>query len=175
MKASKTEKRNILLNTIMNVISDKDIYDEIGFKKSEDKIKQHMYQPLKAKINEHFINQGVSVKTAKNKTLKSLKWESHNKQTMHNMVLFGTQHRPDMEVCLDGIKIAIEVKKGDKGSDVRAGFGQCLVYSTAYDFIIYLFVDTSKDKRIKNSIESKKEKFVIDSLWENHNSLIKVV
>ena len=176
MKANKSQKRTVLLETIIDVISHKDIYDKIDYvNRTEDTVKQFMYQPLLNEIIQHYINNGVSPKLSKTKAEASLKWEGNKKQTMHNMVLFGTQHRPDMEVEIDGIRIAIEVKKGNKGADVRAGFGQCLVYSTNYDFVVYLFVDTNKDKKILNSVNADKEQFVIKSLWDNHNSLVKIV
>jgi len=91
------------------------------------------------------------------------------------MILFGTQHRPDMEVNINDITIAIEIKKGDTGTDVRSGLGQCLVYQTKYSFTLFLFIDTSSDKRILNSIKSDKEMGLINSLWDNYNVMFNIV
>jgi len=61
------------------------------------------------------------------------------------------------------------VKKGKTGSAVRAGIGQAIVYTTKYDFVIYLFVDTSEGAKIKRSRNGRKERYVLNSLWENYN------
>jgi hypothetical protein len=90
-------------------------------------------------------------------------------------MMFGVQHRPDMEVKFKGIKIAIEVKKGEQGNDIRSGFGQCLMYQSYYDFTLYLFVDTSKDKRLLSSMTGEKEKKLMDSLWSNYNVMVNIV
>ena len=173
---SKTSKREELLKSILNVLSYEDIYNTIDYKrKNEDAIKQFMYQPLLTEIKNKYISKGYKNNTALKKAKESLIWESNKQTVLHNMICFGTQHRPDMELNIDGLKIAIEVKKGSVGSDVRQGFGQCVVYSTKYDFVIFLFVDTSDDKRILNSMNSEKEKVIKELLWNNFNSLFSVV
>lgn len=174
--ASKTVKRNELLDSVVRVISHKDIYDTIDYKRrNEDFIKQFMYQPLLNEITNNYIKKGLKKETAVQKAKNSLVWESNKKTVLHNMVRFGCQHRPDMELNIDNIRIAIEVKKGGIGSDVRQGFGQCLVYSSNYDFVIFLFVDTSDDKRILNSMDGEKERLIGESLWKNFNALFCVV
>ena len=177
MKAAKTKQRIELLDTVMEVISsNEDIYDVIDYKrKSEDAIKQHMYHPLLKKLEQRLLDKGISPKNSTIKAKQSLIWEGNKQSVLHNMMLFGCQHRPDMELKIDGMNIAIEVKKGSRGSDLRNGFGQCLIYSTKYDFVMYLFVDTSDDKRIKNSYYSDKEYQFSTSMWENYNVMFDVV
>ena len=175
--AKKTTKRMDLLKIITDVISHKNIYDVIDYKnKKEDSIKQFMYQPLFNEIKKYYTDKNLfSESTCTKKAEKSVTWEASKKDTLHNLVLFGTQHRPDMEIDIENTKIAIEVKKGQRGSDIRNGFGQSIVYSSNYDFVILLFVDISDDKRIKNSVNGEKEKDILDSLWNNYNIKLKVV
>jgi len=175
-KASKTENRIVLLDSLFSVISDKEIYDTIDYKrKSEDYIKQFMYRPLLQSIAQKYKDEGDGYKVYMRKAKKALVWEANKQTTLHNMVLFSTQHRPDMEINTDDISIAVEVKKGTVGSDVRQGIGQCIVYSTKYDFVVFLFIDTTSDKRIFNSMGSKKEKYICQSLWDNYNIMFGIV
>jgi len=175
-KASKTEHRIMLLDSIMDVISNKEIYDTIDYKrKNEDYIKQFIYQPLLRNVAERYRDKGFGYKTYMRKAKNALVWESNKQTTLHNMVLFGTQHRPDMELNMNDVSIAIEVKRGSVGSDIRQGIGQCIVYSTVYDFIVFLFIDTNDDKRILNSINSGKERILGESLWNNYNIMFGVV
>jgi len=176
LKASKTKKRIILLDSILNVISDTQIYETIDYKrKNEDFIKQFMYQPLLHNLIQRYKNEGYKESTCIKKSKESLIWESNKQTVLHNMVLFGTQHRPDMEISTNDISIAVEVKKGCCGTDIRQGIGQGIVYSTKYDFVIFLFIDTSDDKRIFNSMNSKKESIIGQSLWDNYNIMFSVV
>jgi len=176
MRASKTKGRTNLLKGIVDVISDKSIFNTIDYRrKSEDTIKQFMYQPLLNSFVKRFMDNGTAEDKAYECAKSSIVWESNMQTTLHNMVLFGTQHRPDFEVKIDGLNIAIEVKKGSVGNDLRSGFGQCLMYQAKYDFTIYLFVDTSEDKTILKSVPSISEGELIDSIWNNYNVLFSVV
>lgn len=171
----KSARRKEILDSIIGVISNKEIYDTIDYKnRGEDFIKQFMYAPLVNGLAEMY-EKTVSKKTAIEKAKASLVWEANKQTTLHNMVMFGTQHRPDMEIAIDGVNIAIEVKKGENGNDVRSGLGQCMVYQSKYDFVIFLLIDTSSDKRILNSMTSTKEAALVDSLWENYNTIFKTV
>ena len=76
---------------------------------------------------------------------------------------------------LSSIKIAIEIKKGDKGQAIREGIGQSIVYSEVIDFVSYLFVDTSDDKRILNSMELSRESKLAYSLWNNYNIWLGII
>ena len=175
-RASKTKKRKILLDSIMEVISNEEIYDTINYKKkSEDYIKQFMYQPLLQNLIGKYEEEGYTEKTCVKKSKESLIWESNKQTTLHNMILFGTQHRPDMEIITDDVFIAVEVKKGKNGADIRQGLGQCIVYSTKYDFVVFLFVDISDDKRIYNSMVAEKEYIIRCDLWKHYNIMFDAV
>ena len=49
------------------------------------------------------------------------------------------------------------------------------LYSSAFDFVVYLYVDISKDKKIRDSMVGEKEQELINDLWDNHNVLFQVV
>jgi Neuraminidase (sialidase) len=74
-----------------------------------------------------------------------------------------------MVLEINGLKIGIEFKRGQKGSELRSGIGQSMVYATHYDFVLYLFVDTSDDSRIKNAQTGVNETEFIDNLWNQYN------
>ena len=174
MCCSKTYKRIVLLNDLSKVLIDPKIYETIDYrKKNEDFLKQFMYQPLLKTLSKHYKEKNI--KSYKLQAENSLIWEGNKKTTLHNITCFNCQHRPDMEVNVDGLKIAIEIKKGNRGSDIRQGIGQCIIYHTNYDFIVFVFVDTSKDKKIVNSMTSKKEMNLCNSLWNNYNIMFKTV
>jgi hypothetical protein len=113
--------------------------------------------------------QGIDKAVAKDKIKKSLKWEGNVNTTINHILFMGTQNRPDMILEINGLKIAIEFKRGDKGSDLRSGIGQSMVYSTHYDFVLYLFIDTSKDKRIVNARGGVNETEFVELLWDQFN------
>jgi len=70
---------------------------------------------------------------------------------------------------IDAMKIAIEFKRGDSGGSLRSGIGQSLIYSTDYDFTVFLFIDTSDNSTIANCSRSEEEERFIENLWKNHN------
>ena len=87
----------------------------------------------------------------------------------------GTSNRPDMTVEANGVRVAIEFKKGYNGSSLRDGFGQSIIYSTAYDFVIYMFIDISDEKKIVNGATSVVEQAFLEKLWDNFNIKFLVV
>ena len=78
-------------------------------------------------------------------------------------------------VQVDSLRIAVEVKRGETGASVREGLGQSLVYSCEFDFVCYIFVDVSKDKKVKRSLDREAERHLVEDLWENHNVRFGVV
>ena len=100
---------------------------------------------------------------------KNYKWEGDVNTTVNHILFMGTRNRPDMVVEMNGIKIAIEFKKGKTGADLRAGIGQSLIYATHYDFVLYLFVDISDDKKIQNAQGGVNELSLTGELWDNYN------
>ena len=170
-RKKKTSKRLEILNLISDVITSEDIYSTIKYEKlDEAKIKQYLFQPLQRVVVKIFNTiLGYSEEYAKKIARSALRWEGDKQTTVNNFMFFGTQHRPDFDLELQDINIAIEIKRGDSGASIREGIGQSLVYTTFYDFCIYLFIDTSKDKSIKNSFSSDREKAFVTSLMEHYN------
>lgn len=177
MRAKKTEKRLTIINTLMETLMSPEIFETIHYhRRNESYIKQFMYGPLLKAVRNIFKEvHGCSEKAASSKSRTALRWEGDKKTTVNNFVFFGTQHRPDFDIFFNDFKVAVEVKRGSSGSDVRSGIGQSLVYTTYYDFCIYLFIDTSKDKKILNASSSEREEVFSEALWVNNNIMFKVV
>jgi len=159
----------------MNALRHEDIYGTINYvNQSENLIKTFIYPHIIRELKTYF-EQKMDGEKADLQARKMLLWEGNKKTTVSNVIFLGTQHRPDFLIKGKTINIAIEIKKGDKGSSVREGIGQSMVYSMLYDFTICLFIDTSKDKRILNSLQSKRETKFINDLWEKHNILFGII
>jgi hypothetical protein len=162
-----------ILQQLVNILEE-DV-SILNSNKSEDNIKTAMYHPLLSKVTEILENHyNVSKKNSRNKAKKNLLWEGNKNTTVSNTLFLGAFHRPDMVVNFKDFNVAIEVKKGDRGSSIREGLGQSLVYSNSYDFTIYFFLDTSKEKRIVNASKSEDESMLIATLWQNHNVIFRV-
>jgi len=177
MKAGKGKKRNKIVDSIVKALKSDDIFSTINYRNlSESRIKQSMYPYLVRELTRLYKGlSNISDETAEKKAKKSLLWESNVNTTINNSYFMGTNHRPDFVVNVEGLKIAIEVKRGDDGTSIREGIGQTLVYSNIYDFTIYLFVDITKDKKILNSIGGETESKFIKNLWDDHNVKFEVV
>jgi len=170
--ASKGKRRTELIGLVSEAITHDDIFGTINYRnKSEDEIKQFIYPHLVDRLieREMGLKPHWSKDKAKAEIKKRLKWEGNVNTTVHHMLFMGTQNRPDMVLETDGLRIAIEFKRGDKGSDLRSGIGQSMIYATGYDFVIYMFVDTSADKRIKNAQTGEIEATFIQMLWDRYN------
>lgn len=179
MRAKKTEKRVQIIDEIMTALCSKEVYGVIDSKiASEDKMKTYLHQILRKHLTIIFQNIfGQERELAEKHAIKSLLWEGDKNTTINNVKFLGTQHRPDFVIQIDGLSIAVEVKIGESGQAIREGLGQSLVYvSSAFDFVCYLFVDSSKDQKIFKSIkeEPKVAPFLHD-LWENYNIRFDVV
>lgn len=177
MLAKKSQRRLVILDSIFEVLTSKEIYSTIDYcRYDESRIKQYLHQPLQRMTINLLCELGSYKKeTAKKIARKSLRWEGDMQTTVNNFTFFGVQHRPDFDLDFLGTKIAIEIKRGCTGSDIRSGIGQSLVYNTIYDFCAYLFVDTSPDKKIANSFTSQREQKFVENLWNMHNVMFKVV
>ena len=174
---SKGLKRENILNSIIATLKHNDIYNTIDYRnQKEDKIKQFLYPHLLDTVtNLYKKHSDISDKTARKNAKESLLWEGNVNTTASNRLFMGTNHRPDFVVEFKGLSIAIEIKRGSKGSSLRESIGQSQVYSNLYDFTISLFIDTSKDKRILNASTSNEEKKFIKKLWAKNNVRFEVV
>lgn len=170
-QASKSQKRVEFLELISEAITHDDIFGTLNYKKkSEDQIKQFIYPHLVSNLTDYLVESGETDKEkAKEKVKSSLKWEGDVNTTVHHILFMGTRNRPDMVVEMNGMKVAIEFKKGESGADLRAGIGQSMIYATHYDFVLYLFIDTSEDKKIQNAQGGVNELALTGELWDNYN------
>ena len=173
----KTIKRSELLEVIALTLQSPNIYEIIDYRNQrEDKIKQFMYPYLVESIAKLYRKRfDVDINTAVRNARKMILWEGNVNTTITNELFMGTQHRPDMVVVFDGLRIAIEIKRGCAGTSVREALGQGLVYSNLFDFVVCLYIDTSKEKKILNASTSVVEKKFISKLWKKHNILFTVV
>lgn len=180
MSTSKSKKRIKIVESIASAISSRKIFDTIDYRnRNEDYIKQYMHQPLISELESLYedleLSKSADPELVKQKAKDCLLWEGDVNTTVNNFTFFGTQHRPDFVVKIDKLGVAVEVKKGESGHSLREGIGQSLVYSSEFDFVVYLYVDISKDKKIRDSMDGNKEQELINDLWDSHNVLFQVV
>ena len=159
-QASKSQKRIEFLDLISEAITHDDIFGTLNYKKkSEDQIKQFIYPHLVKDLTDYVVGQGQEDKEKAKEIVKSsINWEGDVNTTVSHMT-----------IEMNGMKIAIEFKKGKRGTDLRAGIGQSMIYATHYDFVLYLFVDISDDKRIQNAQGGVNELSLTGELWDNYN------
>jgi hypothetical protein len=136
-----------------------------------------MHQTILSKlmeVHEH-LDPSASQDTVTKRATNSLLWEGDINTTVNNILFMGVQHRPDFVVQIEGIRIAVEVKRGESGSAVREAIGQCLVYSSQFDFACCVLVDTSNDKKIKGGFPGAAEQSMLHRLWNDFNIRFNVV
>ena len=169
--ANKSIKRENVIETICEGITHREIFETIDYKnQSEDKIKQFTYPILVNNLTDFLVEvRGKNRDRARSFVKERLLWEGNIKTTVHHTRFMGTMNRPDMIFEIDAVKIAIEFKRGDSGGALRSGIGQSLIYSTDYDFTVFLFIDTSDNSTIANCSKSEEEERFIENLWKNHN------
>jgi hypothetical protein len=170
--AQKGTRREKIVDDILEAMSKDEIYETLYLqRKSESEVKDRHFRALiNCLENLHEEIGGLTDRESIEKRAReSVLWEGNPQTTINNIKFMGVQHRPDFEVQFDNLKIAVEVKLGDKGADIREGLGQSIVYAGEFDFVAYMFVDTSKDKKIKEGYQEKEEQLVINSLWSNYN------
>jgi len=181
----KTQRRVMIVDGIMDLLKSDIIYKTIKYRdRKESYIKQYMHRPFIGKLKEIHkqLSPGLTEKTISRKAKESLLWEGDKNTTINHFLFLGVQHRPDFIVQIDKLRIAVEVKRGESGGSIREGLGQSLVYASAFDFVCYIFVDISKDKKVKRSIEQQagdqcvtSEQFFIQKLWNDFNIRFDVV
>lgn len=178
MTKRKTRKQVKIVNAIVKAVSGPRIL-AVATRSSltEYAVRLTIHGDLLAAVERIYATLSPTVSEARNKwkAERSVIIETDATTVINNFELFGTQHRPDFEVTVDGTRIAIEVKVGDSGKQIREGIGQAIVYSTQYDFVVYLFVDKSPNKRILSSSTMHTEMQLVEQLWSEFNVRFKVV
>jgi hypothetical protein len=172
-KAAQTKKRSAIVNEIISSLTKADIFSDIVSRKNDTEvlIQKSLFLLLENELPPILSRLcKFSEKKSKKIVKEGFKWEQKLTTTVPSFNFFATNHRPDSVLEINkGLRIAIELKKGDSGQALRAGIGQALVYSTQYDFTIYLFVDITPGRDIKSSLTGEKEQALINSLWKNYN------
>ena len=176
----KSARRTVLVDGVMSALKSDYIFQTLDYRRrSENYLKQYMHRPLlKAVERLHStLSPSLSRSTIEKKAKNSLLWEGDVQTTINNIRFLGAQHRPDFVVQIDGLRIAVEVKRGQAGSAIREGIGQSLVYAASrhFDFVVYLFVDTSKDKKVQRSMQEDRDSAFVESLWNNYNVRFEIV
>jgi hypothetical protein len=171
--ASKSKNRIAILDMVQDGISthNQELFETTDYKnKSEDDIKKIIYPNLLNKVTEYVMGKkGFNRSLAREKAKTMIRWEGNTYNSVKPIHFMGIDSRPDMSLDINGVKVAIKFKKGNRGQELREGFGQSLIYSTVYDFVIYMFIDTSEDNRIINGAESVTEQRFLDNIWDNFN------
>lgn len=177
MQARKSNLRYKIVDRIMKSLKHDEVFSHMKYKqKTESEIQNRMSVPLRREVTKMYEEiKGFVPKTALKRTNTDVSSEEDPNTTVNNFMFMGVQHRPDFTIDFDGLNIAVEIKKGDSGQSIREGIGQSVVYNTNFDFTVYLYVDTSKDSRIKNAFNGEREQKMVKDLWNNHNVLFGVV
>lgn len=178
--ARKSKARTMIIDDLVNALTNRRTFDRLDLKhSSEDRIRsrldEHLYEVLVAIHGK--LAPTLSEDTIKEKAKRSLVWEGDATKTINNTRFLGTQHRPDFKLNIGSMQIAVEVKLGQIGSDIRDGVGQSLVYvgSGDYNFVIYLLADRSTDSKIYRSLSGPREAAFIQRLWDDFNIRFQVV
>ena len=174
---NKSLKRIKFINDIVKALKHPDIFDVINYESlSESVIKTYIHPHLIRELTHHYMEKStIKHSTAEKKAHDSLLWEGDKRKIVNNITVFGVWHRPDMVIKTDDLSIAIEIKKGENGSAIREGIGQAIIYSTCYDFVIYLFIDTGKEKYILNSYGTEeKANSITNALWREFNIILDI-
>ena len=172
IKANQTKKRTQFLNSILNVMEKHELFTEIVSRKNdtEAQIQKVLFLRLQIELPSLISSTfGVNHQKAEYIVANKFIWEQKINTTVHNFSFFATNHRPDAELEVDKLRIAIEIKKGDSGLAIRSGIGQSIVYSSQFDFVLYFFIDTTSGGDIRSSCTGQKELSLINSLWKNYN------
>lgn len=171
--ARKSDRRHQILTRIMDSLKNDDVFNRVKYKqKSESELQNRMATSLHKEVKSLYEEyKGYKSDTAEKMARMKFASEEDPNTTVNNFMFMGVQHRPDFTIELGDMNIAVEIKKGGSGQSIREGIGQSIVYTTNFDFVVYLFVDTSRDDRLKNAMTGKKEQELTNSLWEQHNIL----
>ena len=178
--APKSARRTRVVDSILACLGSDQIFKTLDYRrKSEAYIKQYMHQPLQSCLLGLYRELGGDLReaTLRRKVKAALLWEGDVSTTINNIRFLGVQHRPDFVVRFEELRIAVEIKRGEAGSAIRDGIGQSLIYAASedYDFVAYLFVDTSRDKKIHDSLRKPADRAFVESLWQNYNIRFQIV
>ena len=143
--------------------------------KSEVQIQTELRPLIIEYLESYFTEAGYS--DAKAKANKSFYWEGQEgKYGKDRKTTFGTRNYPDF-IITEPYLIAIEYKQSGNGSLVKHAIGQAIMHTLCEEFhyVYLLFHDQSKEKRIENSIQLPREKFIIETMRGEFNVFVHFV
>lgn len=170
----KSSRRSEFVEALARALAHRNIYETVSYEnRNEDYLKSYMHQPLRSAIAGVLRERAplLSEQALERKADEALYWEGDRRITINNVQFLGAQHRPDFVVALPNLRVAVEIKLAGVGSQVREGIGQSLVYTASgqFDFVIYILVDVTPDKKLKASTKAPREAIFIKRLWDSHN------
>lgn len=176
--AKKTARRNLLVDGVMDAMMSESVFGLIGSGRSESAVAHVMHGELLRSL--HSLHRSLDPRSSDaliaRRARECLLWEGDINTTINHIQFLGAQHRPDFIIQVDDIRLALELKRGSDGGCIREALGQCIVYSSQFDFTCCVVVDTTRDKKIKRAYaEGCSEAIVIASLWEHFNIRLGVV
>lgn len=173
--ASKSKNRLAILEMIQDGILTDEVSSLIE-SQSEEKVNELIYPNLLEKITDYVMDKkGFSRSLAREKAKTMIKSDESTTSPVKNIQFMGTDNRPFMVIDVGGITVAVEIRKGNRGNSLREGFGQSMIHSTIYDFVLCVFIDTSESQKIKHGSTSITEQYFLDNIWENFNIKFVVV
>lgn len=179
MVASKSVRRIDIVKRVMETLKTPEVFKTINYKNVNESKIIHCQYPYLLKEVERLYEEHKNYlpETAKERAKKNLLWESNVNTIIHQVTFLGVQHRPDLVLQFEeGLKIAIEIKRGDDGKSVRDGLGQSITYIAAgFDFAVLLMIDISKESKILHSLKGEQEKRFIEKLWFENNILFDII
>lgn len=178
LDATKTARRVEFIDGLIDIMTAHKIYKGLPYTITEEAFVSKIQIPLRDGLADLFAKEYPrnSAKWCEDTAEKALICEKDTTVTVNNTVFFGTQHRPDMYIRENNYRIALEYKIVKTGDMIRAALGQCLVYSSDYDFVVCLLLDVTKDGKIRRAfLKGEKEKRLLKELWNRFGVKVIVV
>lgn len=187
--ARKTERRIKLIKDLADCIKNYRYFDDTTKRdNSERELQKAIFYELMEDIPSYLTGHyHKDEEYYKNEIHEIFRWEQNKYHSVKNFALFNTNHRPDAKLFIPDrsqTSVAIELKRGDSGSNLRSGLGQAILYSKQFDFVIYTFIDTTRNRNIRSSISGRSnpnnddvsiERKLISELWDYHNVRFQIV
>lgn len=124
----KSSRRIEIVHAIARALSSGRVLGPLGSKEMpEHKVKLYMHRPLVEGVQRlmQTLYPGQRDHTYRTRADAAVYWEGDQRTVINHVTFLGVQHRPDFVVDLprEQLRIAVEIKWGGTGSDIRAGIG----------------------------------------------------
>ena len=170
-----SKKLKVFIDGLGKVVEEKVDFSGAKGKSEEDVFENRIVPVIREYLKGYFQKQDIA--DFEKETEKSFFYEGQKGRPIHATVkVFNSDSYPDA-VILQPFKIAVEYKQAKSGARVKQCIGQSLVHFIAdeYDCCFYLFWDKSENKAIKKSLNNEKERHLVETLWYQHRTALKVV